>query len=328
MNRRVKEWVGVPHRAWHVLRGLVRCPFVGEIDKRFFVAPPSLPTEEFGKTTHLPTVLEIVVSEERTWPLDIGEKVDGVFFRDDPPIVFNVSFSCAKPTLLRGGDYANPESIWFNVFFGYYEIDVPVGPWTRPFGFEDDRGLEPCWNDLLRIGKSDWNYFSNFVYGVPAEECARHDAIPGGAVASIREPAVRIGAHDYLEGQVDGLEVVSGYVSGADGKRLRNNVCGFSPLWRAVFGRPKPSAAHPVSFVPTRMRMRFWARHERGPDPDLGCEAYRTFIYGGTVNLGWPDAARNEAFLEAQMRGVRRAIEAEPFRKRPAPRKRAPWRKG
>jgi hypothetical protein len=326
MRDLLMQWVGVPHRAVHVVRRMFRCP-LGEIDKRFIVVPPTLPTGEFGETTHLPTVLEIIVSEEHTWPLDIGEKVDGVFFTNLPPIVFNVSFSCAKPTLCRGGDYANPESIWFNVFFGYYEIDVPVGPWTRPFGFADDTGLAPCWDDLLRIGKSDWNYFSNFVYGVPEAECAKHNAIPGGASCSVREASVPIGPHAYVEGEVDGLEVVSGYVSGADGKKLRNNLCGFSPLWRAVFGRPKRSAAHPTSFVATRMRMRFWARHERGYDPDLEREAYKTFIYGGAVNLGYPDAARNAAFLDAQMEGVRAAIAKAPFRKRPKPERSAPWKK-
>jgi hypothetical protein len=327
MRSFLKELVGRPQRVWQVARGLVRCPLVGEIDKRFLVVPPTMPTREFGDTTHLPTVLEIIVSPDRIWPLDIGRKVDAVFFEDDPTIVFNVSFSCAKPSLLRGGDYANPASIWFNVFFGYYEIDVPIGPWTRPFGFVDDKGLDPCWDDLLRIGKSDWNYFSNYVYGVPEAECAKHDAIPGGAKCAVRDKAVPIGPHTYVEGQVEGLEVVSGYVSGQDGKKLLNNVCGFSPLWRAVFGRPKRSESHADSFVPTTMRMRFWARHDRGYDPDLECEAYKTFIYGGTANMGYSDAPRNAAFLDAQMEGVRAAITHTPFAKRAQPKRRAPWKK-
>jgi hypothetical protein len=326
MSGRLNEFLGLLHRLGLTFKGIVGLPLVGEIGDRFLVLPPRLATSEFGAAVHLPTVLEIYVSGEHQWPLDIGRKVDAVFFPHDPPIVFNVCFSCAKPSLLRGGDYANPESHWFNVFFGYYEIDVRCSEWSRPFGFKQEGSLELELGDLVRIGKSDWNYFSNYVYGVPGEECAKHDAIPSDVVHRIVDPKVRIGRHDYVEAEIEGVEVVSGYRSGRDGKKLLNNNGVFSPLWRAVFGRPKKRAAFPDSFIPTSMRMRFFARHERGHDEDLGGEAFKTFIYGGTINLGYRGPVDNDAFLAAQMDAVRRASEAEPFRKRERPARKAPWR--
>jgi hypothetical protein len=324
------ELFGFVHRKWSVLHGLLGWPLVGEIEGRFLVTPPRLCTERFGESTHLPTVLEIYVSHDHQWPLDVGRLVDAVYFRHHEPIVFNVCFGCAKPSLLRGGDYANPDSHWFNVFFGYYEIDVRCSEWTRPFGFASsaEGDLTPVFDDLLRIGKSDWNYFSNYIYGVPLQECARHDQDPPEASHRIVNDCVEIGGKEYVEAEVDGLDVVSGYVSGKDGRSLRNNVCGFSPLWRAVFGRPKRSASQGASFPGTAMRMRFYARWERGPDADLGCDAYKTFIYGGAINLGYEGAIDNEAFLAAQMDAVREAMKTEDgaFAKRERPSRPAKWK--
>jgi hypothetical protein len=326
MPRWLNELLGFFHRKWSIFHKLIGWPLVGEIGDRFLVEPPHLATKRFGESTHLPTVLEIYVGHDPPKMFPVGELVHARFFEIEKPVVFNVSFSCAKPSLLRGGDYANPESIWFNVFFGFYEIDARCSEWSRPFGFQSANpgALDLEFNDLLRIGKSDWNYFSNYVYGVPEKECGLHDAIPGGAKPTSL-PTAKIGALDYAQGEVEGLEVVSGYVSGRDGKRLRNNSW-LSPMWRAVFGRPKRKAGFPTSFIPTRMRMRFYARWEKGLDYDLGCEAYKTFIYGGTINLGHPDPAGNAEFLDAQMDAVRRAVVDKPFRKHAVPKKKAMWK--
>jgi hypothetical protein len=325
----LNEILGFFHRKGSILNKLTGWPLIGEIGDRFLVEPPELATNRFGESTHLPTVLEIYVGHNPPKVFPVGELVHDRFFATSSPIIFNVSFSCAKSSLLRGGDYANPESIWFNVFFGFYEIDVRCSEWGRPFGFKNSTPgrLDLEFDDLLRIGKSDWNYFSNYVYGVPPDECGQHDAIPGNATPAPLG-VVGIGGLDYAEAEVEGLEVVSGYVSGKDDKRLLNNVRAFSPIWRAVFGRPKKKAAYPKSFISTTMRMRFYARWERGFDSDLECEAYKTFIYGGTVNLAYPDAAENAAFLDAQMDAVRRAIDRKAFRKRAEPEKKAPWKKG
>ena len=43
-------------------------------------------------------------------------------------------------------------------------------------------------------------------------------------------------------------------------------------------------------------------------DEDLGEAAYQTFLFGGTINKGWPDAAENERFLDLQMEAVKKVM--------------------
>ena len=310
---------------------LLGCSFVGEFKGRYLVQPPVIEDpEKFGKASKNPTLLELYVSTDKQWPLSVGKLVNDTFFRTDPPIVFNVCFSCAKPTMLHGGDYSNPESHWWNVFFGFYEIDVPAGKepdgWERPFGFMSNTpgDLRPNFCELMKIGKADWNYFSNHVYGVPLAHCRKHDDIPkcedgipteGAACSS--EIIEDLHGHKYVEGMIDGMEVVSGYASRA-GDRLENPYCIISAIWRSVFGRPRPSPSFPKSFEPTTMKMKFLARWVEEYDDDLKCVAYKTFIYGGAINKTWAeerakdlspeeqkeDADFLEAFLTEQMNAV------------------------
>ena len=111
-------------RAGLVTKNIIGLPLVGEFKVRFFVEPPKLPTKKFGRATRIPTLLEILVSDEKQWPLDIGKKVNDIFFSGKPPIVFNVCFCCARPSLFKGGNYANPKSHWFKVFFGSFVLSM------------------------------------------------------------------------------------------------------------------------------------------------------------------------------------------------------------
>ncbi len=311
---------------------LIGLPLVGEINDRFVVEPPRLSDFRFGKTTKLPTILEIYISDFHQWPLDIGRKVKSIYFADYPPIVFNVCFSCAHPSLFGRGDYANPLSHWFNVFFGFYEIDVPKSRWTRPFGFQNaktgDDGFEPNFDDLLRIAKSDWNYFSNNIYGVPDADCARHDGVSmDGIETKVLNPRVMIGERRFVECRMDHAKVVSGYVSGRDGKKLLNNDGLFSPIWRTVFGRPKAAAEFPQSFIPTDMRMQVVMTFYEEYDEDLEETAFKTLIGGGAIHLGYPGPIDNNAFLRAQLDAVIRSLSAKPFQKKKMGRPCALWRK-
>jgi hypothetical protein len=291
------------------MRGL---PLLGEIGDRFEVVPAVLEDPEFGESSSYPNVLEIIVSDHERWPLGVGSLVNELFFFKDPEIVFNVCFSCHRSERGRS-EYADPRSHWFNVFFGFYEIDVPCDEWERPFGFEtkDERDQRIEFEDLLRIGKSDWNYFSNYLYGVPRDVVHRHDELSDPEIAtSVADEPVDVGGQRFLQCEVDGLEVVSGYT--APGAKLANNVPFFSEIWRDKFGTCPPVAGFDESFFGVRMKMRFLIRWERGFDNDLNRDAYKTFIYGGTINKSYPDAAFNERFLDAQMEAVKRAV----FRKK------------
>ena len=43
--------------------------------------------------------------------------------------------------------------------------------------------------------------------------------------------------------------------------------------------------------------------------PELGETAYKTFLFGGTIHQGYPDAAKNRAFLDAQLAALRKVMD-------------------
>jgi hypothetical protein len=289
---------------------LGRVPAVGEIDNRIFVNQVKVDDPRFGESGSAPSVLEIRVDDRSITPGGVGRLVKRHFFPDEGRLVFNVAFACGKPTLCRGR-YADPTSIWFNVFFGYYQIDVPRSEWTRPFGYEppvnDRAALRSL--DILKIGKADWNYFSNYMYGVPESAILPYNEIDASRVMVKAHPRVRIGKSYWDHLTLDGVEVVSAYVSGQDGQKLVMTDHVWTPVWRSLFGPTEPSDAHPKSFIPTHMRAEIFMTWVARYDPDLRAQAYSTLIFGATVNADYPNAAENEAFLQAQLASVRQVIE-------------------
>lgn len=289
---------------------LTRVPAVGEIDNRVFVNQVKVDDPRFGESGSAPSVLEIVVDDRGHSPGGVGRLVKRHFFPDEGKLVFNVAFACGKPTLCRGR-YADPTSIWFNVFFGYYQIDVPRSSWQRPFGYAPPVNGRATLlaRDILRIGKADWNYFSNYMYGVPEAAITPYNGIDETKVKVELHPRVRIGKSYWDHLSLDGVEVVSAYVSGQDGQKLVTSDKVWTPVWRSLFGPSEPSDAHPKSFIPTHMRaeiyMTFVARYDR----DLREQAYSTLIFGATVNADYPDRVENDAFLQAQLVAVRQVIE-------------------
>lgn len=290
-------------------RALTRLPLVGAVGGSVVGRAPLLDGGEFGaarSAARTPGVTRIVVDERGSSPANVGALVKRKFFGNYPAFTFNVSFACGA-----ADSYADPRSIWFNVFVGYYEIVAPKSLWGRPFGYELDAARARVrFEDITRLGKADWNYFSNYVYGVPARAVEPYDGVDMGAVECRRLGRERVGAEgrswDVVE--LGGVEVVSAYVSGRDGRRLESPGPLYSPLWRLTFGRSRPRTEYPESFIPTRMRARLRMSYCEGRDPRLG-EVYRTAIFGGTINEGYPDAARNELFLDRQTAALRHVIE-------------------
>ncbi len=309
---------------------LSTAPTVGEIGEDVGLGKPAvIRSPELGESSTFPAILEIRVDKTQHGPLEVGKKVHEKFFEGYPPFDFNVNFSCARPSLLGGkSDYADPRSHWNNVFFGRYQIDTPVGApgekdkWERPFGFVRPGSNEVNFDDIQRIGKADWGYFSNWMYGVPEKDL---DAVFAGLKAeppprcTVLNPSVMINGQEYVECEIDGVKLPSAYVSAEDGKGLRNNDALFSPIWRRVFGKQgdsvneDPALAGKKSFHATDMKVRFYMRQEKRTDPDHEGPVYSTVIYGGAVNKTWagdsPERqAVNERFLEAQMRAVRETM--------------------
>ena len=299
----------------------MRLPLVGDIDGRFRAPGAQLDDPRFGRSEGLPFAMEFVVDADRSAPAGVGREVDRAFFRDRGKLLFNVSFACGRPQgLLRRGLYGDPRSHWFNVFFGYYQVDVSRDVWGRPFGYrEDGRTIDR--DDVLRIGKSDWNYFSNWMYGVPDAAIAPTDRLDDPGLSVEQRPRREVNGRLWDGLRIDRAVVSSAYVSGrAEDPPLSDRGL-WSALWRASFGRPLRRAVvdKPSFFaVPMTADLHMCWR-EVADDPDFGGPTYQTFLFGGTVNHWYAEQvadqaerrrrqAFNEEFLQTQLRAVERVM--------------------
>jgi hypothetical protein len=285
-----------------------RTRLIGAIDGRPTVPAVEIDDPGIGSSSSLPTAFPVVVrAGDHRAPADVGTLVKERFFPHDPPFRIDVAFSCGASCPCGGGVYGDPTSIWFNVFFGYYEIHAPKATWRRPFGYSSPSSGRDAiaYRDVVRIGKADWNYFSNFVYGVPIEEVQKNDAVDMSQVRTSYLGRARIGAHEWDTIELDGVRVVSAYV--APGGALRNNDR-LSPVWREVFGEPKPNPAFPSSYFTTTMKAVIYMSWNDSHDRRSGEPTYQTYLFGGTINTGYRDRRENARFLELQLEAIRDVI--------------------
>ena len=297
--------------AWRGWPDLRRLAMIGEIQNHIRVDGADLDDPRIGRSRAFPVAQEIVVDSERSLPADVGKLVDGAFFQDAPKLIFNVAFSCGRSNPFRRGVYGDPQSIWFNVFFGYYEIDVAQKAWGRPFGYEEDRSTVR-WDDILKIGKSDWNYFSNWMYGVPDQFIQPTNRIDDPLTRTTLRGRVPVGSKHFDLLELNHVEVSTAYEA-KKGAQLVNADLLFSPAWRVAFGRPCPRPTHPTSFFPVRMSAKLYMCFQADEDDaDFGEPVYRTYLFGGTVNESWADTpekeAENERFLGLQMGAVEKVM--------------------
>lgn len=153
--------------------------------------PAVVDDPEIGRSMASPAVFSVRVSGEESPIYDgVGKLAHDVYFADAPPFVYKAYFSCGRAEGDRGA-YGDPASIWWNVQLGCSEVDVPRATWRRPFGYSEDGDLRP--EEIVRIGKADWNYFSNYLYGVPLEAVRAHDATDMSGVETFRAGRRRIG---------------------------------------------------------------------------------------------------------------------------------------
>jgi hypothetical protein len=297
---------GITEKAMNMIPG--RLPGVGDIAGIQYNHAASIDDEEFGRSVTVPSITEIPVSSRkpRSPFAQVGHLVKKELFGQGyPDFIFNVSFSAGEE------GYADPSSIWNNVFFGYYEIDVPAS-WGRPFGYAADtdpgqpRRIE--YEDLARIGKADWNFFSNYMYGVPLAAVLPYSQVDMGQLRIETHEPARIGGGYWDSLLIDGVDVVS--ASTPEPKRLRNNSV-LSPVWRKTFGlRPGKAPEGSPDFPGTPMKAAMLLSYRKVAwDADLKGPAYQTFIFGGTVRADYPDAERRDRFLKLQMDAVKRVIQ-------------------
>ena len=146
-----------------------------------------------------PNVLRIHVTDHGRVVNNIGQMVKRRLFKDTPEFVFNTVASVGgtdSPAYAR--HYTDPESPWFNLFLGYYQIDAAESAgWTRPFGFRSDdaEASEPKFEELVQLGMADWNWFSNWNYGTPVDAIEAAEALDKGT------PWIRRAAAFYADRQ-------------------------------------------------------------------------------------------------------------------------------
>lgn len=288
-----------------------KLPMIGEIKNRYFSPVATINSKEFGKSFSMPSVLEVAIDNEKSFPANVGKLVNDIYFKDDPKVIFNVSFSCGKSGFFKKGKYTDPLSIWFNVFFGYYELDVVAKDWKRPIGYNIKNNEESINSlDMIKIAKADWNYFSNYMYGVPEDYIKKCNEINLDIIKSEYLGRVKIGNKYWDFVEVDNLEVVSAYNSPHDTAIITNNSI-LSPAWRACFGNLHPrSELDYKSYFKTNMKARFYVSYKKEIDIETNLESYKTYIFGGTINHSYDkiDKDKNERFLELQLESTRNVI--------------------
>ncbi|MBS2032690.1 MAG: hypothetical protein JST54_32750 [Deltaproteobacteria bacterium] len=288
---------------------------LGDVDHHYLEQEPSVSDPKIGKSHAFPAALRIVVSGDALGPMHyIGRTAHNALFAQPayPEFAFKVVFASADTSFFGNSDYANPASIWCNVFFGYYEIDAPTRLWTRPFGYQSASPDSPvALEDIVRIGKADWNYFSNHMYGVPRDAIVPYDVVDMAAVKTRDLGREKIGRDYWDHITLADVTVVTAVRSTKDTRDLENTDTVYSDAWRYAFGTAPRSDAVNQSFAPTKMSGEFFMSFRKQRDEEYGEEVYKTFIFGGTFGQGYPDAAENARFLALQLASLKKIIPSE-----------------
>jgi hypothetical protein len=279
-------------------------PAIGSLGGSSSLHAPHLASPTFGYSSACtPVPMRIHLDDRRRAICSVNQIVRARVFRPEqyPPFVFNV-VPCVGGAQPGERSYADPGSHWFNVFFGAYQIDCPKRRWSRPFGYLDAAGPDSAVavDDIVRIGVADWNWFSNWMYGVPASVLEGYPEPRGADVVTVAPALERIGESWWHAITVEPVTVASSYSPhGAD---LVEN----SPLakvWQASFGTA-PDAATVASFAPTVMRARLHQAYWED------ARTYHTMLFGGTVAI-----AADAGFLDAQVTATSELIRAHHARR-------------
>lgn len=269
-------------------------PVAGVVGKSPVPDPPTVHDPRFGRSRPTATgVTRLFVDGDERLLTDVGRTARDRLWAGRPGFVFN-TVACV------GESYVDPDSRWFNIFLGYYQIDVAKQQWGRPFGYASADGPASAvdFDDIVRLGKTDWNWFSNWMYGVPEQDVVGFDDFDMAATATAQEEAGTIGSTRWHLARVGSVEFVSAYESDAPGAtRLVDNSL-LSPTWRRSYGEPEPRPGHSTSFPPTTLDAELYIAYWED------AESFHTVMFGGTAPAGAdPD------FLAVQMTACREVIE-------------------
>ena len=279
-------------------------PSIGAVGGQTLAYPPEVHDPVAGSSRSLvKTIVRLPIDTRARVGTPAGSLVKQLYFADVPDFVINVCFAAGDFPLIGPGKYADPTSLWFNVFFGYYQVDAAKPAWGRPFGY-DLSGRVPVvdMDEVLRLAKADWNYLSNWNYGVPLEAVVRYDG-PDPDIQKRWLGRFTVGASQWDLVDLDGFSAVTAYQSDAAGAAQLVDNTFITRLWRATFGEPSSQPGHDVSFPGASMRARIYLAFFEDAD------AYHTVIVGGTVNKAF-DGEGNDRLMEEELGACRGVIEA------------------
>ncbi|MHB1534137.1 MAG: hypothetical protein ACYC1D_05905 [Acidimicrobiales bacterium] len=275
-------------------------PAAGQVAGSAAVHAPTVDDPTWGSSQLCtPAVLRLFVDDSHRSVTAAGRIVKQVLFPEHPPFVFNTVACVGSVAPGAPGVYSDPLSHWFNVFFGYYQIDCDKSLWSRPFAYRSPAGSASAVeaDDIIRLGTADWNWFSNWVYGTPTEVAMSYSSVRSGDVTIGKTRSVDIGGRRWHQLRISGVQMASCYEAGTDsaGRLVRNAIA--TPIWRRAFGLPRPRAGFDQSFVPTSLEtdceLCYWE----------DSSAFHTVVFGATAAVG-----TDPAFMEVQQSALQQVI--------------------
>ena len=277
-------------------------PTFGMIQGQAGVAPPVAVDGGWGPSgSSSPVVTRMHVGPAARALTDAGSIVwNEIFAQSYHPFTFNTVACCGTPHADGTGVYSDPINPWFNVFYGIYQLDcLKSDGWDRPFGYESADGVNSIVQaeDLVRLGKADWNWFSNFMYGVPADICAKYSSVDMSEVSVHPTSTGVVGASRWHTLAIDGIVVASCYQSAAPGAAQLVDNTQATQIWEHSFGLPCPRPGFPVSFIPTTLTAELVMAYSEDAD------GYHTLVFGGTCGTNPP-----AGFLAAQLTAVQSVL--------------------
>ncbi len=277
-------------------------PSVGRVGASTAVHPPMIDDTRWGRSLPCsPAVLRFFVDDDRRVMAAAGRLAKRGLFAEHPPFVFNTVACVGCDPGRKDRSYNDPDSPWFNVFFGYYQIDCAKSAWKRPFAYRSAAGAASVViaDELVRLGLADWIWFSNWMYGLPEDVAVRYSS-SGAHRATVSDQEMHLIGHSHWHRvRLEGVEVAScqeGESSGA--RRLARNTP-LSAIWRRSFGPARRRPQWPQSFGPVTLEavsdLCYWEDDE----------AFHTVVFGATAR-----ADTDPSFLQTQLAALQAVIEA------------------
>lgn len=281
---------------------------IPSIEENFIVNQARIKNDgKFGKDNIIQYVIEYNVPD---YILD-GESLENIgymlkkyMFEEYPSFMCSEYLTCSKKN-----NYSNPLSNWYNVVYGFYEINAPCSGWARPYGFTTDFKIIP--SEIIKVISSNTNIVINYIYGVPFWKCVEACSMQGKEKVTIVNEKVSIGEYNYIEIMIEDMNLITCYTT--DKKLLSLPYNSLSKLWREIFGTVEYIKGFETDFPIIRMKGKFYVRYEHTFDRRLRTFVFKTWIYGGIVNMDTPNIMFHNEFLSEQLKSIRLSIEQSPF---------------